>query len=540
MDFSVVKTKDKLKVYKDNKEIKLDKNNCFIIGNIYNLDKLKTIAKNKSPKDKVISLYLEYKDKLFEKLNGEYLIILIIDKKVILVKDRMGSKQVYYAKLKNEFIISTSLKYFIKNYKEELVIDKKVLSSYLCYSYITEPNTIFKKVYKLSAGSYLSYDSNLRVKKYYDLIKEYHRNKNKINKEDMAEIKIRNSLSNSIKLRTQNKNNIGIFFSAGIDSTLIASLATLIPDKKINTYTIGFYEEERNEAVEAKKIAKYLNTNHHEIYLDKKNVNKIVREIPKIYSEPMGDPSIIPTILLNQFVDKDLDIILTGDGADQLFCGSAAYDNQDFDSFYEKIIDLKNYIYHKIASGSVFISRKKQTMDFIDIKPKSYCNIISLNPNSRIRYMLYDLKTFLASRLFGKVDFSSRYYGVKLAHPFVDNDVVEKTLMLNQQFKYNKKEKKYILKKILYKNIPQEMFNSNKKGFGIPTGKWLYEIFKEDIIKLSNPKVIEKQGLFSVSKINNEMKRLENKELRIKESYVMFSYYMFQLWYKEYIEDLWK
>ncbi len=539
MDFSVVKTDDKLKVYKDNKEIKLNKNNCFVIGNIYNLDALKKFSKNKSLEDKVISLYLEYKDKLFEKLNGEYLIILIIDEKVILAKDRMGSKQVYYAKFKNDFIISTSLKYFIENYKEKLVIDKKVLSNYLCYSYITEPKTIFKKVYKLSAGSYLVYDSKIKVKKYYNLIKEYRCNKNRINKEDVAENEILNSLMSSIKLRTKNKNNIGIFFSAGIDSTLIASLTKLIPDKSISTYTIGFLEEEKNEAKEAKKIAKYLKTNHHEVYLDKKLVDKIIKEIPKVYSEPMGDPSIIPTILLNQFVAKDLDIILTGDGADQLFCGSSAYDNQDFDSFFEKLINLKSYVFHKMASGSVFIGRKRQTMDFVDIKPKSYCNVFSLNPNSRIRYMLYDIKTFLASRLFGKVDFPSRYYGVMLAHPFVDNDVVEKTLMLNQKFKYNKKEKKYILKKILYKNIPGEMLNHNKKGFGIPTTKWLYEIFKDDIIKLSNSKIIEKQGLFSVKKINNEIKRLKNKELGAKESYIMFSYYMFQLWYKEYIEDLW-
>lgn len=544
MKIVITKEKSSIIGYINNKKVNINKNFCFLLGNIYNLDKLGKFSEDTKTEDKILKLYDRYKEDLFTVLNGEYAVILVVDKKIILARDRIGSKQIYYSIINNTFICSDTLEYFIKNYKSQLEIDKQILANYLCYCYIQEPNTIFKNIYKLNAASYLTYNENeISIKKYYDLVKEYKKNNGEFKKLNKTQKKLENSLENAIKLRINDKNKIGIYFSAGIDSTLIAAIAKNEPNKEINTYTIGFHEEERNEAVKAKEIAKYLKTNHHEFYLEHDEAKKIIKQVPKIYSEPFADPSIIPTIFLYNKTDKDMDIILTGDGADQFFCGSDVYDYFKFKMYIKRgiknIVKALKYKSTYRLFGNVYISKKYVTNTFINIKPKTYYNLPFIRVKRQEKYMLFDIKTFLANRLLTKMSFPASYNNINISHPFIDNNVVNTTLKIDQKCKYYNNNKKYVLKKILYKKIPVDLLNNKKNGFGIPLKKWLCDLYCDDIVKYSNPEILEKQGLFPVDKINKKIERLKNKKIGNDECYVMFSYYIFQLWYQEYIEDLW-
>lgn len=528
MDCAVIKDKEKIDIYIDNKKIKKNKDFCFLLGNIYNINE-----------EDILPLYYKHGEEIFNELNGEYALILVVDNKIIFVRDRLGSKQIFYSKVGSKYIVSTSLKIFTKLTKK---IDKQELSNYLCYRYINENKTILKNVYKLNAGSYIKIDNEIEFYQYYDLLTEYKKNKNRINNQKKSIEILTNSLKESIRLRIKDKNKIGIFFSSGIDSTLLASLCKELTNE-VHTYTVGFYEQERNEAVEAKNIAKYIKTIHHEFYLDHESVKKIIRDIPKIYSEPLADPSLIPIIFLNQKA-QNMDIILTGDGADQMYCGSNVYDQlslypvfyrKDL-NWYMKIRRLAKFLFSK---NDCFKNKKKVTVSYFDIPPQDYYKLSNINGKIQIRYMLLDIKCFLSNCLFSKVSFPANYYNISISHPFIDNNVVKNTLKINHKYKYNKKEKKYILKKILFNRIPEELFAKKKKGFGIPLKKWLNEVFYDDIIKYLDLEVLIKQNLFPVKKMKKCINKFKNNDLNDNECFFIFSCYMFELWYQEYIENLW-
>jgi len=541
MNFVVIKTNNKISILINNKKINYKHQHCILLGNIYNLDELYDFNDNINNSDKVLILYDKYKEKLFYKLNGEYIIVLIKDDNIIIVRDRMGSKQVYYSYINDAFICSNTLDYFIKNYKEIIHIDKQQVANYLNYLYIQEPYTIFKNIYKMKAGHYITYNRKIKEKKYYNLVKEYRKLNKKSNDFQESKKILEENLLKSIHNRIVNHKKIGIYLSSGIDSVLIASLTKKI-NKKIYTYTIGFYNSERNEATQAKEISKYLKTNHKEFYLSKDIGKNIVYELPKIYTEPFADPSIIPTVYLNKMVGNDADIILTGDGADQLFCGSSVYDN--FKVLNRKLHNLVNYkILKKSSPKKILCSytyNKNEQKEFYDIPSQSYYNLPFTMFQHQVKYMLFDLKSFLANRLLTKVSLAANYNNINIAHPYIDNEFITSAFRTKHKFKYYQKEKKYILKKILCDNIPQELINSKKTGFGIDIKKWIYDIFKDDIIKYSEPEVLIKQNIFSVDRIENKINKLKSGTLTRAESNIFFAYYIFQLWYQYHIEDLWK
>ncbi len=544
MEVTIRKKQNNL--YINNKKVDIQKSYCFIIGNIYNLDDLYKFEKKQKSEEKILKLYELYQEKIFKKFNGEYALILIIKGKIILVRDRLGSKNLYYYQNKEEFICTNNLANIIKRYQKQLVIDKQQLANFLTYNYVIPPYTLIKNVYKIEAGCYIFYNDKLKKKKYYDMEKEYIFNYDKIKMEDKALQKIELELLNSLKLRINNHNKIAVFFSAGIDSTLITKLLTKLDLKNINTYTIGFYDEDRNEAVNAKKIAKYLKVNYHEYYLSEKDVMNLIPKIPTIYADLISDPSIIPMIFLNNKIkDEDIDVYLTGDGADQLYCGSNIYD-----TFYLKnkikiilkylanVFKGKKYSYQEIKDlYRLGLGREKIVYELVNNKIQSYNFVDTKKIDSQINFMLNDIKTFMSNRLFTKLSSPANYYNLHIAHPFVDNDFIKTTFRLSHNFKYRNGKKKYILKKLLFQNIPENMINNTKKGFGIPLNKWIYTLFKDDIKKYSKDYDLNKQNLFNINNIKKLITKLDNKRLNNKEIQVLFSYYMFQLWYYTYFDN---
>lgn len=527
----------------DGKKIRITKDFCHIVGNIYNLDRLGEFKSNTSNEEKVLELYKKNGEEIFKKLNGEFGLFLVIDGKIILVRDCYGTKQLYYAIINEKFICSDSLEVFLESYKQDLTFDRKSLVQFLCYSYIQAPKTIFNEVSKLNASSYLVYDEDININCYYDVIAEYKNNKNTIMDKADGKSQLEESLVNAIKMRCEGKEEIGIFFSSGIDSSLLASIATNNTKLKVNTFTLGFEEVERNEAKQAKQIAEYLNTNHHEYYINREEAKNLIKKMPKIYFEPFADPSILPTVYLNQQIDSKLPLFLTGDGADQFYCGSKIYDEFTIQEKIRRIVGrcIEKVVYKNksaIIFKNYYMPKNKAVRSFVNKKPKINYNLSTIKEKGQKKYMLYDLKTYLPNRLFTKVNYAASFSNLNLSHPFVDNDFVDITLKLDHRFKYYKGQKKHILRIILRDYLPKELIHQSKAGFGIPLGKWIYGIYKDDILKISQPDAIKKQGLFPPDKISNVMDRLKKAKLTTNELQVMFAYYIFQIWYQEYFGGL--
>ena len=495
--------------------------------------------------NKVIDMYEKDKYDFINNLNN-YISIYLFDKKnkeLLLINDHIGSKKIYYYVLDNKIYFSNDLRNFKKKNKS---INVEVLSMYFRHHFIPEPYTIYNDIYKLEHGYYLVYkDNKISKNKYFDVIDKFNNRKSEKNYEEI-ENKLETLLINQLDELTRNKKNIGIYLSSGVDSNLAFSLYSKISKKKINTFTVGFESKRYNEAEASKKIAKYLKSNHHELILKNDEALGYVKKIPDYFCEPFGDPSVVATIILNEFAHKNnIEFAITGDGSDQLFCGAREYDrmyklrnvfHNPFRIKANKFL-LKNrklfYIFAKIPKEyrcQVDVIYKENNIDglFIDNGPKRFDYENKINTkNIQEKRMILDLNTFMAERVFQKMCIAANKNNISVLSLYLTKDMIEYSFNIPHKFKYHNKVKKYILRKILYKTIPEEFFDKIKKGFAIPTVDWLKTSLNSDLKRLSTKEYLKKQNIFNYEKVQYLIEHIaENANL-------VWDYYVFQLWYEK-------
>ncbi len=549
---------------------------CFT-GEIINKNELKELLEIKIEQKVdnryiIAKLYRKYDDKVFEHINGGFSIFIydISKDRVLFARDKAGKEPLYYMYKDKNLIFSSDLKVFLKNPLFEKKIRKDVIKRYLCRTYINSPETIFEDVYKLKNGEYVIIQSDvLKKHRYWNYYLKYQ--KCRFNKEyDYSKCKnnLKELIFKAVNDRLEEGKTVSTFLSGGIDSSLVTSIANSINKNKLNTFSIGFYDEKLNEAVYANNIAKYLKTNHIEEYITNEKAIQIINNIPKFYSEPFSDPSQIPSLLVNDLARRNgVDYVLTGDGADQIFIGSTIYDREAKVQkkklkyylaylLYLKILNNPNIIDNKYDYAKKYIynrdKRFKTQFDYtpyeeivddlvrgksIDIKYDIEKNI--KESNFQMKRLLLDMETFVPQRILTKTNNSCIGNQVENRYPFLDEKIIEYSFKIPQKYKYFKGEKKYILKDILNDFIPKELVDRPKLGFGIPLCNWLNTFLWSDILKYSNKNAIEEQGIFNYEKLQEIIKEYKNKN-DILVANVLYAFYMFELWYKEYIEDLWK
>ena len=280
---------------------------------------------------------------------------------LIIARDRFGIKPLYWAIHNKSFFFSSELKTFRIIPNLEPRVKKSSIFSLLRYSCIPAPETIFENIFKVEPGKFVVYDKNLK------LIKDEFWNSNSLIKNRKIVSNDLNTCSDLIESELEKTVNstmvsdvpIGSFLSGGIDSSLITALMTKFSTTKVQSYSIGFENKEFNEANYAKKIAEYLQTNHNEAYVSEKELLDVIPLLPKIYSEPFADSSQIPTYLVSKLSSKKTKVILSGDGADELFGGYNRY------YFAEKIEYSKRWIPNPVK---IFLS---QTLKYISEKKKN-------------------------------------------------------------------------------------------------------------------------------------------------------------------------
>ena len=546
--------KDKLLYGKLSKNIDICSNNYMEDKDI--LLAIDGIKVDKKIFNNIKNLYIKKGENFINEIDDLYSIYLY-DKKnnsLFIARDRIGLKSVYYSVKKDSIIFGNDIIDLVNNYKIKKEINIKSLSMYFRFHYINPPETIFKGINKLVHGTYLIYkNGKINIKNYWSEIEKFNNTKTKEKDkekilEEMNKI-LKKSLSNFLKT----EKNIGFYMSGGIDSSLVAAICSKLSPKKIDTFSIGFYEKENNEAEKSKRIANYLGTNHHEFYIDKETALDTVKRIPKYYTEPFGDVSALATIILNEFAKKNgVTTAFTGDGADQLFCGSNVYDTISRSQKAHKFLNPFN-----INFKNKYVRRNRRLMYIFSNSDKRYqaqCDILAYDKNleglfldngdrrfkneERInsknwqeRRMVLDLGTFISDRINNKVNVASNRNGIEIRSPFLKHDMIEYSYNIPHKYKYYKKTKKYILKELLYRYVPKEYFESKKRGFAIPTYQWLRTYFYKELKDFCKKDYVEKQGIFDYKVINNLLKDIDNKEI----TNILWDYYIFQLWYKEYM-----
>ena len=335
---------------------------------------------------------------------------------------------------------------------------------------------------------------------------------------------------------------------------------------KIKTFTIGFNEDKYNEAEHAKAVAHYLGTDHHEYYCSTKEALEIIPTLPYFYDEPFGDSSAIPTILVSRFARQQVTVALSADAGDEIFAGYGRYDQlvkikkikQYIPSFLarpsSKILQqlpVNNPRYAKLgeilsAETEVEISdnlsrhfTRKQVNALLNTTEKFKASLIDLDniplKSDFINTVLAaDYKTYLADDILTKVDRATMSAGLEGREPFLDQRIVEWAAQLPSSLKYNKGNKKYVLKKLTHRYLPEKIMDRPKMGFGIPINKWLRGELKPLVMDIISRKNLQKHNLLNEDAVIS----LRDNYLTSSESDTsqLWLLLMFQMWWNQWME----
>jgi len=574
--------------------MKNEDGNYLIIlnGEIYNFKEIRKELENfgykfKSNSDTEVALYsfIKWGPECVKKFIGMFAFAILdkINQKIFLFRDRPGVKPLYYYFDNDVFIFGSELKpfYVIPEFAQKKQIDVDALALFFIYNYIPAPYAIWQNVKKLLPGHWLEYDIRKKqsnIIKYWDVYDFYNQpiSYDKLDENAILE-ELEKLLVSSFKYRLVSDVPVGIFLSGGLDSSLVTALLQKNSTEKLKTYTIGFYENEENEAPYAKKIAEYLGTDHHEHYCSINDALNIIPNLPYYYDEPFADPSMIPTTLVSKIARQYVTVVLSADGGDEIFGGYSKYI-----SITSKISNLKklnnifnnNILYSLIENLSLQFNRKftetsfamkfrklvevsngkltsaryldiiSQNFSEIEIKSlmnnlgfrKPYTYFNSENELKNIsdlnKIMAVDYKTYMVDDILVKVDRATMSVSLEGREPLLDHRIIEFMAKLPDTYKIRDGKTKYLMRKILEKHIPKELWERPKQGFAIPGNHWFHNelkyLFDEYLINSNRS-----SGLLNKKYVNNIVSNYFNKYNKNSNYLRIWSLLMWEMWFKK-------
>ncbi|PHR69103.1 MAG: asparagine synthase (glutamine-hydrolyzing) [Lutibacter sp.] len=502
------------------------------------------------------------------------------EKTITLARDRMGEKPLYYGWVNESFVFGSELK-AIKQFPEfSNDIDRNSLALFLKYSSVPEPYSIYENIYKLEAGSYLTYkpdEKSINRNNYFSIDEiSSENNQNRLSdKESISNLET--VLTSAVGSQMLSDVPIGAFLSGGVDSTTVAALMQKQSTSKINTFSIGFNQEKYNEAEHARAVAKHLGTNHHDMYVSDKDVLNVIPLLPKMYNEPFSDSSQIPTYLVSKIAKSKVTVCLTGDAGDELFCGYSRYHlaNNSWNKISKIPRSLRSVIglginafpyqfwnlllppYNsqegtnkadKFLKASLLLDSKSRK-DFYHkgfmshnndvenwvLKSKTPKTVFDLDANNSNQFysemMRLDLKTYLPNDNLVKVDRAAMAVSLETRVPFLDHRVVQHALNLPLNLKIRGGIDKWILREVLYKYVPKKLIERPKMGFAVPLAEWLRGPLRDWAEELLNEKRLTNQGYFNVKIVRNKWEEHISKKRNWQ--YQLWDVLMFQSWLDE-------
>lgn len=328
----------------------------FADGEIYNFRELQNRLISKGHQlngqgdtEVIVHLYEEYGEKCVDKLRGVFAFAIwdAQKQKLLLYRDRMGVKPLFYTKIGETFLFGSEMKALLKCDQIEKKLNYEALDHYLNFRLIPEPKTIFKNIFKLPAGHRLTYQNgNIKIEPYWDInYIETHVKTPQEYQQALLE-----KLSEAIKIRMMGDVPFGSYLSGGMDSSSIVSLLSKMIDRKLPTFSIAFNEPEYDERKYQRIVAKYCNTDHHEFVVQMETVEELLPKLLRYFDQPFGDSSALPAYYLARETRKYVQYVFTGDGGDELLAGYTTYPGMLHSENFRK---LPGFISKGLIPGAV-------------------------------------------------------------------------------------------------------------------------------------------------------------------------------------------
>jgi asparagine synthase (glutamine-hydrolysing) len=559
-------------------------------GEMYNYEEVKAELTTKghtfnshSDTEVILHAYEEWGNKCLDKFIGMFAFVIYDEQKqkIFACRDRAGVKPFIYYWNNDVFVFSSELKAIVEHPKFEKKINTDAVAVFMQYAFIPTPHSIYENTLKLKPGHFLEMDipkKEITTTQYWNVYDAYNKPILKIDFNE-AKQETKKILKKAFDYRMVSDVPVGVFLSGGYDSACVTALLQKDRTEKIKTFTIGVPDAGLNEAGYAKDVANHLGTDHTEYYCTQKEALEIIPQLPFFYDEPFADSSAIPTSLVSKIAREKVIVALSADAGDEIFAGYNRYDYalkfgkrlQQIPGVFRKSLAAlmnaipstsiplvqKKYLFHsryeKIKTFLQNPSEKnilknitqQMTDDSVAVLMKRPVKILpsafdseELNPEnySVLTYMMaIDYQTYMLDDILQKVDRATMSVSLEGREPFLDQHIIEWAAQLPVEYKYNKGQKKYILKEIVHDYIPKTMMNRPKMGFGIPIASWLQNELKPFVDRYFDESFVEKQDIFN----NVEVQKIKHafyngKTERAEKIWFLL---MFQMWYDKWMNN---
>lgn len=478
-------------------------------GEIYNhehlrfeLSKKKIHAPSGCDAYVILPLFDLYGSAAFLRLEGMFALCIYDTKKkeLTLARDKSGEKPLYFLQTKDTFAFASEVKALF-SFMTHPKVRQASVSQYLSKGFVYGKETLVIGVKKLLASEYLVYNNrsgNVTVHTYWRLhitnitLRGMHDTKWYVKQARLL-------IENSVKTRMRSDVSVGCFISGGIDSALIARFASTMTSK-LRTYSIAFPNQIWNdESFFARFAARHLNTQHTEVLCTPQSIRPIFEKIGDLIDEPISDPAILPTLLLSQEARKSVKVVLTGEGADEVFAGYPRYIRQlaveyvknrraAFDPF---LTLLRTFAPHRFTQVSQELEVRYKAQRIWSETERGLLNqkwnvsdsqIYYSNrqcPDTLLRMQISDYRGYLSEQLFMKADKSTMAYNLESRAPYVDTDILNFAFGLPFEYKVKWLQSKYLLKRVASLYFPWWFVWRPKHGFSVPLKHWFSDELKE-------------------------------------------------------------
>lgn len=510
------------------------------------------------------------------------------EKRLILIRDRLGVKPLYYGWDGKTLCFGSELK-ALRAYRHwQPEIDQTALAEYFQFGYINAPRSIYRNVFKLPPGHWLEFrQGGAPVARRYWSVLDVLGEPLSGSEDELAE-QLEALMVDAFRLRMVSDVPVGVFLSGGIDSSVVTALLQK-HHGNVHTFTIGFNEARYNEAPHARRIAEYLGTNHTERILETEEAKRILPQWGHLYDEPFADSSGIPTYLVSKIAGEQVKVVLSADGGDELFSGYNNYKNvlallahrdrfpkalrallvtalkiAPLDTFDAMLLgapiprSVRDGLRHKVIRRS----RLARDTYLNDLSPGAIYEVtmspywrelssgLLLSVSSEMAHIgdpfapfpgaiaekmcLWDLHNYLPGDILTKVDRATMAASIEGREPLIDHRLVEFAFRLPLPMRRGVLGPKHLLRKVLYKHIPREMVDRPKMGFGIPLLEWLRGDLGYLLDEYLDPHVIKNQGILCPAVVEKTVRAFKTNDAEVTNK--IWSLLAFQMWHQAWMQ----
>lgn len=560
-------------------------------GEIYNYQELRKELiqqghqfKTESDTEVIVHLYEEQGAACVERLRGMFAFAIWDEprQRLFLARDRIGQKPLFYRETTDSLSFASELKSLLQLPDASRVVDPHAIDLFLAYQYVPHPWCILKGYHKLPPAHRAIYEQGkLTVERYW---KPPYQNPTSnpqfpFKTPQQWSNALRETLTESVKIRMRSDVPLGAFLSGGIDSTIIAGLMQSMSDRPVHTFSIGFPVKQFDERTYAREAAKMLGTDHHEYVVEPEALEMLPR-LAWHYDEPFADSSAIPTMYLSQVTRQEVTVSLSGDGGDELFAGYDRYRAVALSQWFDRLPSVLRKmmtasIWQKLPASveqKSFRRRVKRFLAGLSVPPeRRYLKWVGIFDTER-RHEMYspefreqlnafdsdqflldayqlcpdrdfvtrttatDVLTYLPCDILTKVDIASMAHSLECRSPFLDHHVAELAAAMPLNLKMNKGRGKQILTKTFSDLLPESIQTRKKMGFGVPLNHWFRNELKPLLFDVLMSQRARDRQIFDPAAVEQLIS--EHLNLQWDHSARLWSLLVLEMWFQTFLDPV--